>query len=202
MGLDAKVGDHYSMRMGSYSSIQTQRRKLIELAIEYCKMKDAQLKEAKHQAKQLRKQEDEQVQKDEDTMDSSDNSDSEYDEEFDDAPNWQSILVELKTWIAPQSHMMIMLPGFETLFEVNYPNILASKKDDLFAEAGLLGLKWFVNHSDSDGYWSPGQSMDILLLLKELQAHKLVNPMFNDEDNPYFELLEASVTHKMPVTFC
>lgn len=199
MGLDARVGEHYFMRMGSYSSIQDQRRQLIELVIKYCTIKDAQLKETKEKAKLARKQtsqkqEEEQVlQRDENTMDES------SDEEFDEI-DWHQIIGALKTWTAGIYHAMIAL-SYASLCQINYSNV-GQTKNDLLAEVGLLGLKWFVDHSDCDGYWTPGQSMDILHLFKELQAHGLISDSLNDEGNPYFELLEASIAHKTPVTFC
>ena len=82
-------------------------------------------------------------------------------------------------------------PYFDSVFAL-------SEKLDYF---GVTGLKTFVDHSDCEGFFSPGQSMDILCWFARI-AYK---PITSDEDiffNDWVEILTHSVENRQYVRFC
>lgn len=181
MGLDAYCGN-YRIGMGSYSGVHRNRRALLELAIAYC---ERMLTEQR-------------------ALESS-SSDSDDDRWLRETPSssWEKVVTSLKSWRTPEE----VLVGNHFATEINYANTKRADDDEL-AEVGLLGLKWFINHSDCEGYWSPGQCLDIQRLFRDLSntkdkdGKKLVVEHLNGDDSKYWGLFEASIASNKPVVFC
>jgi hypothetical protein len=72
---------------------------------------------------------------------------------------------------------------------------------------GLYGLKVFVNHSDCDGFFTVGQSQDILCLLSRIGNYLLELEDLKEEGEKEWildliKLLEHSVKIKEDIRFC
>jgi hypothetical protein len=183
MGLDAHCGS-YSMGMGSYSGVHQTRKMLVQLTIAYCKGKLTE-------------------QQSHEDADQTSGTDSEIETDCTTSEQWRELMQQLEAWLTPQSE----LERNQFASVISYADVALTSDDDL-AVAGLLGLKWFVDHSDCDGYWSPGQCFDILRLMKELAStsdengRKLVVEHVNGESSLYWGLLETSLSTNKPVVFC
>lgn len=65
-------------------------------------------------------------------------------------------------------------------YPINNISTLIEKMDD-FIEFNVVGLLWWISHSDCEGFLSSGQSSDILNLLSNICFY-----MDNDDDDYYF----------------
>lgn len=191
MGLDAHCGS-YQMGMGSYSAFNQTRKLLVQLAIVYCKVKMIE------------------QQSEDDDQTSSTDGESETECTNDvclcmsvSSAQWRKLMQQLEGWITPQSE----LDRNPFASAISYADVALTSENDL-AIVGLLGLKWFANHSDCDGCWSPGQCLDILGLMKELaltsdeNGRKLVVERVNGDSSLYWGLFETSIRTNKPVVFC
>lgn len=70
-----------------------------------------------------------------------------------------------------------------TIFPINY-QIFNQINQDLFSFFGLMGLKWIVDHSDSEGYYTPGQCLDMINLIARIEAHLI---FANEMDKIWFQ---------------
>jgi hypothetical protein len=77
--------------------------------------------------------------------------------------------------------------------EINYQII--KKTPYSLSFFGLYGLKIFVDHSDCDGYFTPGNSGDILSLLSRIYPHL-------EWIEELFEVFKTSYENKKCITFC
>jgi hypothetical protein len=82
----------------------------------------------------------------------------------------------LRTWLEGESRAL----GYSG--QISYINMSTTPDEVQFALAQhkLLGLFWFVNHSDCDGGWSLGQVIDISLWMHALLDANLDHKADND----------------------
>lgn len=137
--------------------------------------------------------------------------------------NLTALRFELTKWVRAPTHMQMMLakmssdPMLQASLSlgmdlgdmlapsgISYSNL---PRDDQapslrhLREAGLVGLWRFVQHSDCDGQYSPGEAKDIL------QAYELLQPHLNKDTKQWCDtsvalVLKAAVKHDLPVEFC
>ena len=80
-----------------------------------------------------------------------------------------------KTALSVLEDGYLLIPGFLSRKEIEIPS---SQRMAGVVQAGLIGLEWFIHHSDCGGMWSEGQVVDIAKMLEKLVpfvSHTLVN---------------------------
>lgn len=82
---------------------------------------------------------------------------------------------ELEKWTYPGESFMIPLLRYD---EIHHS---MQSKINVFRKCDLSGIFPFVNHSDADGYLSPGEVLDLKFLLKKLSHYKTESEWWFDE---------------------
>jgi len=82
----------------------------------------------------------------------------------------------------------LFLPHFTTPRQTYIP-VPPEHPMDCLARIGLVGLKWFVLHPDSEGKWSPGQVLDMVQTIEKLYPN-LKKKKFNFDMERWDEIKE------------
>jgi hypothetical protein len=178
MGLDLVVLDKHgkhlkSMRIGSYGYVQILRIKLIRATISMLTAQPLNFT-VRHN--------------------SDDESDEDTDVEHTEQKERTALLEHLSGWLKLDHSSPI---------DINY-NAISSHTSlpIIFIHAGIGGLIPFVHHSDCDGGWSTGQSLDIAILLSKLLPYFSLE----EEEQNYFtelrDLFQVAAEREGYVTCC
>jgi hypothetical protein len=142
------------------------------------------------------------------TKETKDGTQSESDDEDEDQDPVRLVREELECWLAPHQE-----PQYLGL-KINYRLAFETQPDIQFAMAklGLLGVFWFVAHSDCDGGWSTGQAADIASWIRLMKPLMLVS---DDTSGTVYSMakttgywqkvcsvFDAAVAHKTVVEIC
>lgn len=111
-------------------------------------------------------------------------------------PIIELIIENLKTWISSCSSYL----NSSLLYYQNMPETIDDPFIKILKKNNLLGLWYFVYHSDCEGEYSTMESREIL------KTYKLISP-FLDKDvlkwgnSSILIILEASIKHNLPIIF-
>lgn len=181
MGLDIHCGDQ-TLRCG-YHYVQTFREKMIYSSIQYLKSQHF-------------------------------NSVSKYNEQwkdywYDSPLNENRGEVEYEQQIEEDKEKLIqalklsICGSSSYISNIDYRMWIQNKiSSDRLSFFGLIGLKWIVDHSDVDGFYTPGQCLDILNLFARVEPNvELTNEMDKIWFKEFTLILMTSVDKRKNVLF-